>query len=385
MKQSNKTWFEIGEVFGTDGENVRAWAKKQDWFHKIREEEKITDALKDKVKEQTHDRQNGIITSNINKKLKEQQTFTDDELLELHGIPADTFQIRTITSNEWGMTNAEGEQFYNLQSKIVAEPRVVEVTPEFIASLFENVKPQEIELQLDEVPDTYLLIPLSDFHWGLNYAHDYVDLLVEIKDRIIAGHSEIAIVLNGDFFHVDNMLNTTERGTRVDDVDVERATQDAHSFIVDLLECALKYSPNVKLSYLPGNHAPMVDYMFTFGIKQLFPQVEVDDTVDHFKHVWLGEHSIFLHHGDRRRVTNKLVEVIVSKFAKEWGESKSRYLITGHLHHEKSLSNSGLTHYQVSSPSKSSSYERDNGFNTSESGLMLFEFDDVKRRAIYYL
>ena len=69
MKQSDKTWFEIGEVFGTDGENVRAWAKKQDWFHKIREEEKITDALKDKVKEQTHDRKNGIITSNINKKL----------------------------------------------------------------------------------------------------------------------------------------------------------------------------------------------------------------------------------------------------------------------------------------------------------------------------
>ena len=155
-------------MWDTSGENVRAWAKKQDWFHKIREEEKITDALKDKVKEQTHDRKSGIITSNINKKLKEQKTFTDDELLELHGIPADTFQIRTITSNEWGMTNAEGEQFYNLQSKIVAEPRVVEITPEFIASLFENVKPQEIELQVDAVPNTYLLIPLSDFHWGLN-------------------------------------------------------------------------------------------------------------------------------------------------------------------------------------------------------------------------
>ena len=136
MKQAGKTWDEIGEVFGTSGENVRAWAKKQEWFHLIREEEKITDALKDKVKEQTHDRKNGIITSNINKKLKEQQTFTDDELLELHGIPADTFQIRTITSNEWGVTNGEGEQYYNFQSKIVAEPKVQEITPEFIAHLF---------------------------------------------------------------------------------------------------------------------------------------------------------------------------------------------------------------------------------------------------------
>lgn len=332
-----------------------------------------------------HEETDGIITSSVKKKLEERQTFTKDELLEIHALDPNEFQVKTTISNEWSMTNAEGEQYFNFQSKIVAEPRVQEITPEFIASLFGNVPPQDIPLNLDEVPATYLLIPLSDLHWGLNYAEDYELLKSEIKDRIITGHTEILFVLNGDYFHVDNFVNTTERGTRVDDVDFERATQDAYSFIVDLLKCALENSPNVKLSYLPGNHSPSIDYMFTFGIKQLFPQVEVDDAIDHFKHSWLGEHSIFLHHGDKRKASAKLLEVIVSKFAKEWGESKSRYLITGHLHHEKSLSNAGLTHYQVSSPSKNTNYEKDNGFNTSESGQMLFEFDDVKRRAIYYL
>src|SRR5699024_3570138 len=61
------------------------------------------------------------------------------------------------------------------------------------------------------------------------------------------------------------------------------------------------------------------------------------------------------------------------------------YLITGHFHHEKSLRNAGITHYQVSSPSKNTQYEKNSGFITSEKGLMIFEFDDVKRRAIYYL
>src|SRR5699024_7884862 len=115
--------------------------------------------------------------------------------------------------------------------------KVQEITPEFIADLFENVKPQEIELNLDEVPNSYLLIPLSDFHWGLNYAEDYEQLKRDIKDLIIEGHSEILFVLNGDYFHVDNFQNTTERGTRVDDVDFERATKDAHSFTIDLLKC----------------------------------------------------------------------------------------------------------------------------------------------------
>ena len=46
----------------------------------------------------------------------------------------------------------------------------------------------------------------------------------------------------------------------------------------------------------------------------------------------------------------KLHQVITAKFSKEWGESQSRYLITGHFHHEKSLSFAGLTWYQVAKP-----------------------------------
>src|SRR5699024_11772915 len=107
------------------------------------------------------------------------------------------------------MTNAEGQQYYNFQSKIIAEPKVQEITPEFIAHLFENVKPQEIELNLDEVPNSYLLIPLSDFHWGLNYAEDYKQIKRDIKDLIIEGHSVILFILINDFYHVYNFQYTS--------------------------------------------------------------------------------------------------------------------------------------------------------------------------------
>lgn len=47
LKQQDKIWDEIGAVFGTSGENVRAWSKKQDWFDEIREEHKVTNAVKE--------------------------------------------------------------------------------------------------------------------------------------------------------------------------------------------------------------------------------------------------------------------------------------------------------------------------------------------------
>src|SRR5699024_12611712 len=42
MRKAGNTWDEIGAVFGTSGENVRAYAKKQPWFDEIREEHKVT-------------------------------------------------------------------------------------------------------------------------------------------------------------------------------------------------------------------------------------------------------------------------------------------------------------------------------------------------------
>lgn len=384
LKKKGKTWDEIGEVFDTSGENVRAHAKKQDWFDEIREEHKITDAAKDTIDKKTEDRKTGEITSEIKRKMREKKVLTDDELLELHALDPKCFQIRTITSNEWTMTESGGEQWFNFQSKIVAEPIKQKITPEFIKNLFLDVQPSEVNFLADEVLNTYLLLPFADWHWGLNNTADYEVIKSKIADRLLEGHREVVFVLLGDFFHVDNLLNTTVRGTRVDDVDVEQATQDAYQFMIDMLKLALEQSPCVKLVYLQGNHDSMTGYMFVQGIKRMFPDVEIDDSTETLKHTWVGGHSVFLHHGDK--ITDRrLLGAITGKFPKEWGEGKQRYLITGHKHHEKSLDLAGITHYQVATPSKATKFEDDYGYNGTEQVQMLFRFDDEKRDAIYYL
>ena len=260
-----------------------------------------------------------------------------------------------------------------------------EITAEDIERVLSKLKPRKIELSCEEIPEEYLLIPLSDMHFGLNSKHDYNALQREIADRILNRYEEILITLHGDYFHVDNLLNTTEKGTRIDEVDFDASIEDGFNFILPLLDLALENSRKVTLVYLKGNHAPSTDFVFVKALQKLYTQIKFDLKFDEYKHARLGPHSIFLHHGDKIKNPERLHQVITAKFSKEWGESQSRYLITGHFHHEKSLSFAGLTWYQLQSPSKPSSYDSTYGYDISESGQMLFEFTKYKRSAIFFV
>lgn len=380
LRQGNTPWTKIDELLKLPPDGARNKARNQEWYKQIAQSNPHDKA--EDVDKKTY-REDGSISSFIRTRLDNKQTFSQSELLELHGLDPIEFKIKTITSNEWSMTNGEGDKYYNFQSKILAEPLTAkDISFEQIVELLSTLKPKRIELQMDELPNEYLFVGLSDLHLMFNR---YDKLQSDIADVMSNGYEEILMSVHGDLFHVDNFLNTTERGTRVDDVDFEQGVQDGFQFVIPLIEKALESSPTVKLVYLPGNHAPSVDYMFVQAIKRLYPDVEVDDSVDEFKHAWLGKHSIFMHHGDKVKNPKRLLEIVVSKFAKEWGESQSRYLMTGHFHHEKSLSFAGMTHYQVMSPSKESSYDKQMGYVDSEAGLMLFTFDEEKRRRVDYL
>ena len=380
LRQGNTPWTKIDELLDLPPDGARSQARSQDWYKQI-VQRNPHDKAEDVDKKNYRD--DGSISSFIRTRLNDKQTFSKEELLELHGLDPKEFKIKTITSNEWSVTAGTGERYYNFQSKILAEPlSSKDITFEQVADLLGELQPKKIELQINELPKEYLFVGLSDMHLMFN---QYDKLQSDIADVMLNGYEEILMSVHGDLFHVDNFLNTTERGTRIDDVDFEQGVQDGFQFIMPLIEKALECSPTVKLVYLPGNHSPSVDYMFVQAIKRLYPDVEVDDSVDDFKHAWLGNHSIFMHHGDKVKNPKRLLEIIVSKFAKEWGESQSRYLMTGHFHHEKALSFAGMTHYQVMSPSKQSSYDKQMGYVDSETGLMLFTFDEEKRRRVDYL
>ena len=389
LKEEGYSWTQIANRLGYPSvDSVRGRVRKTQRYKEMMAKKKEqtpvnNNTQEDFQKKDYHD--DGSIGSQIRVRQKIKKVFTNEELIELHGFDPKEVTLKSATSNEW-TTPVAGETYYNYQSKIVVVPKKKELLAiDEIRKCFDDIEPRRIELACDDLPKDYLLIPLSDMHFGLNNDEDYKDLQKEIADKILNTYEEILFTIHGDYFHVDNFLNTTEKGTRIDDVDFREGIQAGYRFIVPLLELALENSPNVKVVYLKGNHAPSVDYMFVDALEKRYSQIEFDTTLDEFKHAWLGTHSIFMHHGDKVKNPTKLHGIMTTHFAKEWGESQSRYLITGHLHHEKSLSFAGVTWYQLQSPSKHSSYDKTNGFDTSETGQMLFEFSEIKRSAVYYV
>lgn len=389
LKEEGYSWTQIANRLGYPSvDSVRGRVRKTQRYKEMMAKKKEqtpvnNNTQEDFQKKDYHD--DGSIGSQIRVRQKIKKVFTNEELIELHGFDPKEVTLKSATSNEW-TTPVAGETYYNYQSKIVVVPKKKELLAiDEIRKCFDDIEPRRIELACDDLPKDYLLIPLSDMHFGLNNDEDYKDLQKEIADKILNTYEEILFTIHGDYFHVDNFLNTTEKGTRIDDVDFREGIQAGYRFIVPLLELALENSPNVKVVYLKGNHAPSVDYMFVDALEKRYSQIEFDTTLDEFKHAWLGTHSIFMHHGDKVKNPTKLHGIMTTHFAKEWGESQSRYLITGHLHHEKSLSFAGVTWYQLQSPSKHSSYDKTNGFDTSETGQMLFEFSETKRSAVYYV
>lgn len=389
LKEEGYSWIQIANRLGYPNiDSVRGKVRYTQRYKEMVTAQKEQTVARNHTQEdfqQKNYNDDGSIGSQIQVRQKIKKVFTNEELIELHGFDPKEVTLKSATSNEW-TTPTNGETYYNYQSKIVVVPKnQAAITLEEIKQFFEDIEPRRIDLSCEELPKYYLLIPLADMHFGLNTDRDYEGLKREIADKIINRYEEILFTLHGDYFHVDNFLNTTEKGTRIDEVDFRDGVQAGYRFLLPLLELALENSPNVKVVYLKGNHAPSIDYMFINGLERLYPQIEFDTSLDEFKHAWLGNHSIFMHHGDKVKNANKLVEIMVAHFGKEWGESKSRYLITGHFHHEKSLSFAGLTWYQLQSPSKHSSYDKTYGYDTSESGQMLFEFSETKRSAIYYM
>ncbi len=285
FKKEGYSWPEVAKQMGFHDfqaiDRIRNRCRKHPRYSEIRQHQSNNKAGETRYQKKDI-KADGSIGSEIKIGRKNKKVFTDEELLRLHGFDPEIFKLKSITSNEW-TTPIAGSTYYNYQSKIVAVRKEPEVSAEDIKKVFESIQPRKIELSEEEIPKEYLLIPLADMHFGLNNQYDYAALQREIADRIINRYEEILFTLHGDYFHVDNFLNTTEKGTRVDDVDFSQSIKDGLDFIAPLLELALKNSPTVKVTYLKGNHAPSVDFLFMFALEKLYPQVVFDGKIEEFK------------------------------------------------------------------------------------------------------
>jgi hypothetical protein len=200
--------------------------------------------------------------------------------------------------------------------------------------------------------DNVLELMMPDLHvgqqsWGLetnagNYnVNIALDLLKKSVNHLIseAGDrvSKIAFPIGNDFFNVDNLNNTTTKGTPQDeDCRWQKSFRVGCNALIDIIsELSVKYEVDVIV--IPGNHDEQRSFYMGEVVAAVFrnnERVSVDNSPTNRKYRLYGATLVGYSHGDQESPKD-LPMLMAHQVPELWAKSTKREWHHGHLHHEK--------------------------------------------------
>lgn len=227
--------------------------------------------------------------------------------------------------------------------------------------------------------DLMTIYPIADAHigmmaWGKETGEDYdtsiaVDRLRQWIARAVDASpaSAEALILDVvDLTHADDQTNQTPRSKHVLDIDTR------HFRTLDMTICALAYAveyalqrhARVTVRILPGNHN-LTSYMAVmFALAERYrnePRVTVQKVPGEFFVHRFGDCFISAHHGHGGK-PERMVLFLADEYASDWGQTRHRFLFTGHLHHHKSADIGGVTWEQLRAVTARDAYAVGNAY-----------------------
>ena len=208
--------------------------------------------------------------------------------------------------------------------------------------------------------DLMAVYPIADPHigmmsWGDETGEDWDIKIAEKKllavfDRLVktAPNCETATIINlGDLFHAENMEGVTSRSGHNLDMDSRYAKMVSVgvNVIRQMIKSALEHHKHVNVINTPGNHDETAALFLSVALSHIYenePRATIDTTPSVFQYVRWGASLLGVHHGHTAKA-DKLMGVMASDRAKDWGETRHRYWLTGHIHHDSRKEYAGCT------------------------------------------
>ena len=181
---------------------------------------------------------------------------------------------------------------------------------------------------------------------------------------------KILFCIGNDVLHIDNVYNTTTKGTR-QDVDGKwwQHYEVALSLYVSCVEMLRMVAP-VDCVHSMSNHDYQSGYHLAKSLQSWFRQtddVTVEANPSHRKYYKYGSNLIGLEHGDGAKM-DRLPLLMAQENPIDWSETKYRYWYLHHLHHKvkhkwlDAKDYIGVTVEYLRSPSGSDSWHNRKGF-----------------------
>lgn len=217
--------------------------------------------------------------------------------------------------------------------------------------------------------DLFTVYPVADAHvgllaWGREtrgpdydlelFKSDFITSMDRLSSRVPpSGHA--LLVFAGDTLHTPDSKNKTPAHGHILDVDgrFEKIVDVAVESITHTIDMLAQKHARVSVVVVRGNHCEDSHIILKLALKQRYRNVDrIDFPVVHgadkSEIFWMkhGKNLIAVHHGDKAR-PEKLAMIVADKCG-FWDEcTASRVILTGHLHHLRTLDLVGATHYTM--------------------------------------
>ena len=267
---------------------------------------------------------------------------------------------------------------------------------QFLKEIEETVKkhaPNPPKIKYKKHKEKHLLIVNpADIHIGKYAAktetgQDYnIDIAKKRVIEGIQGITELAagfpidrilFAIGNDVLHIDNVYNTTTKGTRQDVIGKwHEHFQHALELYIWAIEYLRKIAP-VDAIHSMSNHDYQSGFHLAHTLKAYFHKdknIVVDALPKHRKYYRYGNSLIGFSHGDGAK-TNDLPLLMANEAKDDWSETKHRYWYLHHVHHRiryKWLDGKdyhGCTVEFMRSPAADDSWHNRKGYTATPKGV----------------
>lgn len=280
---------------------------------------------------------------------------------------------------------------------------------ERVQSAFREIPAAEpVEPPASVLDDLLTVWPVMDLHlgmkaWAAETGDVDYDLNIACHDlryafaKVLAltpASKEAVLILGGDSLHADDDRAETPQHKHKLDVDGRqfKVIDTAIGILAEIIETLLAKHEKLTVRVLRGNHDIHAHLVLTFALAERYrnePRIEVEKTPrDLFMKQW-GRAAIFSHHGDKAKPDR--MALYISDVCPFWSETRHRYYLTGHVHHDHTKDLGALRYESLRAFCPPDAYAASMGFGArralqaltfhKQDGLVLRATDPIERAA----
>lgn len=361
-KTTTESWDELAKKHGLDtGETARnIWKRHKKRLEKIEKKTERANYIADLEARIESFEENIKLNTGlaILRVPKAPQTLAELEAWGL--IDTSIWSIDRYVQNFWGNDNDPRWQVKAWLSKKSDAATFQEEFIKFLEEYEPSASPVKREFYGHEATGC-LVINKQDAHlnkFDINGNNDieirfsqFMDALEKtLNQAYTACNLEKAIYIIGSDEFNSEWAGMTVKGTPQQNI---LSYQDSFKLIceheVEAIQHLLKYSNEVEVIYIPGNHDEYVGFHLIHWLSGYFktePRLKIDISVDYTKCSKFGTTAIMMNHGDEMKPA-KLAGIFPIEFKDEWSSCEYYYIFTGDKHHTLAQDFNGIEFHQI--------------------------------------